>query len=147
MNSPRFQRSNLIVADLDRALTFYEGVLGFTEVFRKPHNPESYSLTVFDIPEEAEIRFSVLSAPDQPRVLALTEVAGIELLGVPLPRRNALVIECSDPDEVIQGAISLGLKVYPEEILETFDGRIGREIGIVDFDENLVVIYLVPPAE
>jgi catechol 2,3-dioxygenase-like lactoylglutathione lyase family enzyme len=141
MNSPRFQRSNLVVADIDRALTFYAGVLGFEEVFRKPHNPESYSLTVMEIPTEAAIGFSV------PRVLALTEIAGVKLEQVALPRRSALVVECSHPDEVVRGARSLGLKVYPEEVLETFDGRIGREIGIVDFDENLVVIYLVPPAE
>jgi catechol 2,3-dioxygenase-like lactoylglutathione lyase family enzyme len=147
MNSPRFQRSNLVVADIDRALTFYAGVLGFEEVFRKPHNPKSYSLTVMEIPTEAEIGFSVLSAPNQPRVLALTEIAGVKLEQVALPRRSALVVECSHPDEVVRGARSLGLKVYPEEVLETFDGRIGREIGIVDFDENLVVIYLVPPAE
>ena len=44
---------------------------------------------------------------------------------------------------VVTGAAALGLTVYPEERLETNDGRIGREIGIVDFDDNLVVIYTI----
>ena len=45
------------------------------------------------------------------------------------------------------GARNLGLKVHEEAELHTNDGRIGREIGIVDFDGNLVVIYLIPDAE
>jgi len=38
------------------------------------------------------------------------------------------------------------LTVYPEDKLITKDGREGREIGIVDFDGNLVVIYLITKA-
>ena len=41
------------------------------------------------------------------------------------------------------GARALGLQVYAEELLKTHDGRLGREIGIVDFDDNLVVIYKI----
>jgi hypothetical protein len=41
------------------------------------------------------------------------------------------------------GARALGLTVYDEEVLKTQDGRTGREIGIVDFDDNLVVIYKI----
>ena len=47
------------------------------------------------------------------------------------------------PDAVMAGARGLGLQVYDEEILKTQDGRTGREIGIVDFDDNLVVIYKI----
>lgn len=143
----RFQRGNFVVEDIDRALTFYRDVLGFTEEFRLPHNPDSYSIAVFDIPEGATIGFSVLSAPGQPRVMALTEVkveGGLD--PVPHPRRSAIVLETADPDAVMAGARELGLHVYEEEVLKTHDGRVGREIGIVDFDDNLVVIYLIPDA-
>ena len=139
----RFQRANFVVADIDRALTFYRDVLGFTEEYRLPHNPQSYSLAVFAMPPGAKIGFSVLSAPGQPRVMALTEVTEPPLAPVPPPRRAAIVLDIADPDAVMDGARALGLTVYDEEELVTPDGRVGREIGIVDFDDNLVVIYRI----
>ncbi|WOE75394.1 VOC family protein [Alterisphingorhabdus coralli] len=142
----RFQRANFLVADMERALTFYRDVLGFTEEFRLGHNPKSYSLAVFDMPVGAELAFVTLSTESQVRVMALTEVKGVELTAVPHPRRSAIVLEVADPDAVMAGARKLGLHVYEEEVLRTHDGRVGREIGIVDFDDNLVVIYLIEDA-
>ena len=142
----RLQRANFVVASIERALTFYRDVLGFTEAFRHDHNPESYSLEVFAIPAGARIGFSVLSAENQPRVMALTEIAQIDLAPVPHPRRSAIVLDVADPDAVMAGARALGLQVYPEGELTTHDGRLGREIAIVDFDDNLVVIYAIPEA-
>ena len=139
----RFQRGNFVVADLDRALKFYKGVLGFSEEYRLGHNPKSYSIPVFNIPEGAELAFVTLNSPTQRRVMALTEISGVPLAPVPHPRRSAIVVEVGDPDKVMADARSLGLHVYPEEKLVTGDGRIGREIGIVDFDDNLVVIYKI----
>ena len=139
----RFQRGNFVVSDLDRALTFYEGVLGFEVTYRKGHNPDSYSIPVFDIPEGAELGFAILSLPGQPRVMALSQITAIEMPPVPHPRRGAIVLEVQDPDKVMAESRALGLHVYEEGRLETHDGRIGREIGIVDFDDNLVVIYLI----
>jgi catechol 2,3-dioxygenase-like lactoylglutathione lyase family enzyme len=143
MSGVRFQRGNHVVADLDRALTFYRDVLGFEVTYILPPNPQSYSYPVFDIPREAVMRFCTLSTDTQPRVMALTEVKGIALAPVPHPRRSAIVLECDDPDAVMAGARALGLEVYAEEVLHTNDGRVGREIGIVDFDDNLVVIYKI----
>lgn len=143
MSGVRFQRGNHVVRDLDRALTLYRDVLGFDVTFTLPHNPHSYSIPVFAIPEGAELRFCVLSTETQARVMALTEIAGVELPSVPHPRRSAIVLEIDDPDAVVAGARELGLEVYPEEVLRTPDGRVGREIGIVDFDDNLIVIYKI----
>ena len=47
---------------------------------------------------------------------------------------------------MVAGARQLGLQIYAEERLETHDGRVGREIGIVEFDDNLVVIYRITKA-
>ena len=141
MGGVRFQRGNHVVADLDRALAFYEGVLGFDVTFVLPPNPASYSYAVFDIPRDAVMRFCVLSTATQERVMALTEVKGLDLPALPHPRRSAIVLEIDDPDAVMAGARALGLQVYGEEVLHTKDGRVGREIGIVDADDNLVVIY------
>lgn len=143
MSGVRFQRGNYIVASLDRALTFYRDVLGFDVTFVLPHNPASYSYPVFDIPRDAAMRFCVLSTASQERVMALTEITGVELVALPHPRRSAIVLEIKDVDSVIAGARALGLQIYDEEVLITKDGRKGREIGIVDFDDNLVVIYKI----
>lgn len=146
MSGVRFQRGNHVVADLDRALRLYRDVLGFEVSFTLPPNPHSYSYAVFDIAREAVMRFCVLSTETQERVMALTEVKGVALAPVPHPRRSAIVLEVGDPDAVMAGAQALGLTVYDEEVLKTKDGRIGREIGIVDFDDNLIVIYKITGA-
>ncbi|MEM7765493.1 MAG: VOC family protein [Pseudomonadota bacterium] len=146
MANVRFQRGNFVVADLDRALQFYEGVLGFTIDYRQGHNPDSYSFPVFEIPADAELGFVTLSLPDQTRVMALTEIKHPSAETVHHPRRSAIVLEAFDLDTVVGGAKALGLQVYDEEVLHTNDGRVGREIGIVDFDDNLVVIYKIGAA-
>lgn len=143
MTGLRFQRGNYVVADLDRALTFYRDVLGFEVTYILPPNPKSYSYSVFAVPPEAVMRFCVLSTQTQVRVMALTEIAGLSLAGVPHPRRSAVVLEIDELDGAIAGALALGLTVYEEEVLRTQDGRVGREIGIVDFDDNLVVLYKI----
>ncbi|MEM7327612.1 MAG: VOC family protein [Pseudomonadota bacterium] len=139
----RFQRGNFVVADLERALEFYRDVLGFEVAYQKGHNPDSYSIPVFNIPDGAQLGFCTLSTRDQVRVMALTEIKGVPLPPVPAPRRSAIVLDVEDPDTIMSGARALGLTIYPEERLETNDGRVGREIGIVDFDDNLIVIYTI----
>lgn len=143
MSGIRFQRGNHLVADLDLALRFYKDVLGFSVTYILPPKAESYSYPVFDIPKSAQMRFCALSTDTQERVMALTEVTGIDLPPLLHPRRSAIVVEVDDPDAVMAGARALGLTVYQEEVLKTQDGRIGREIGIVDFDDNLIVIYKI----
>ena len=141
----RLQRPTVLVADLDRALSFYRDVLGFEVVFTKDSDAASYSYTVFDIPRDAGLRFCVLGTPEQRNCLALSEVEGLGPI-TDTPRRSAVVVECTDFDRVVEGARKLGLTVYPEETLLTKDGREGREIGILDFDGNLVAVYLITKA-
>lgn len=141
----RFQRGNYVVSDLDRALTFYCGVLGFTLNFTKDSPDDSYSYPVFEIGRDRSIRFAVLDLPDQPRVMALTEVSGV-LENVPYPRRTAIVLEVGNVDAVVAAANAINCHVYDEGELLTHDGRQGREVGLVDFDGNLAVIYHIPAA-
>ena len=136
----RFQRSNFVVSNLEESYKFYCGVLGMELTFEKVSEPDSYSYDVFEIQQSHQLRFAILSTACQPRVMALTEVS--PALAEPvLPRRSAIVLDVADVDAVVAGAQGLGLKVYREDALETHDGRKGREIGIVDRDGNLVVIY------
>lgn len=139
----RFQRANFVVSDLDRSLEFYRDVLGFEVAFVKESDDASYSYPVFEIDRDAAIRFAVLSAPGQPRVMALTEVSR-PLEPVPYPRRAAIVLEVGDVDAVVGRARAAGCHVYAEGELLTHDGRRGREVGLVDYDGNLTVIYRIP---
>ena len=142
MSGVRFQRGNFVVANIERSLQFYRDILGFSVAFTKDSESDSYSYPVFEIPSDRKMRFAVLNTESQLRVMALTEVAG-ELKPVPYPRRSAIVLEMPDLDTVLEKSRAAGLKVYPEERLVTQDGREGREVGIVDFDDNLVVLYWI----
>ena len=141
----RFQRSNFVVANIERALTFYKDVLGFEVVFIKESAADSYSYDVFEIAKSNAMRFAVLGTPEQANVMALTEVPDAKPITAK-PRRSAIILEILEIDRVVEQSKALGLKVYPEDKLITKDGREGREIGIVDFDGNLVVIYLITKA-
>lgn len=142
MSGPRFQRANFVVSDLDRALGFYRDILGMRVEFTKESDASSYSYPVFEIPRDRRLRFAVLSLENQPRVMALTEVSG-RLEPVPRPRRGAIVVEHPEIDGVTAAAREAGLTVYEEEHLVTQDGREGREVGVVDFDDNLVLLYFI----
>ena len=142
----RFQRGNFIVGNIEKSLRLYRDVLGFELAFVKDSPDDSYSYPVFEIETSHKLRFAVLSTAEQVRVMALTEVTA-DLPAVPHPRRAAIVLEVGDVDAVCEGARALGCQVYEEEELHTHDGRVGREVGIVDFDDNLIVIYKIPAGE
>lgn len=142
----RFQRANFTVGSLEESYKFYCDVLGMFLTFEKDSEPDSYSYDVFEIDHKHKMRFAVLSTASQPRVMALTEVTEPSLEEAAFPRRSAIVLDVADVDAVVSGARELGLKVYHEDALETHDGRKGREVGIVDRDGNLVVIYNIPAA-
>ena len=142
----RFQRANFVVTDLDRALRFYRDALGLKLDFVKNSPDDSYSYDVFEIDPSQPIRFAVLSTETQVRVLALTELPGATLDAVPNPRRSAIVLEVGDVDGVVAAARDAGCHVYSEDELVTHDGRVGREVGFVDHDGNLTVIYHIPQA-
>ena len=139
--SVRFQRANFLVSDIEAALRFYVDVLGMEVAFRRPHRDESYSHVVFELDRSKPVGFVCLSTPTEPRVMGLTEVAG--LVRHPAPRRATIVLHVDDPDAVIARARADGYEVIPEQELVTHDGRRGREIGLLDADGNVVVIYRI----
>lgn len=140
----RFQRANFTVSSLEESYKFYCDILGMSLTFEKESEADSYSYPVFEIDAQHKLRFAILSTASQPRVMALTEVSHPGLDAPALPRRSAIVLDVANVDAVVDGAKGLGLKVYHEDRLETHDGRVGREVGIVDRDGNLVVIYQIP---
>ena len=139
----RFQRANYVVSDLDRALTFYRDVLGLSVTFVKDSDEASYSYEVFGLPPDP-LRFCVLSAGEQANVMALTEAPG--MTPTEAPRRAGVVFETPEIASIVEQSRALGLTVFSEDHLVTKDGREGVEYGILDFDGNLVVVYLITKA-
>ena len=140
----RFQRANYIVSDLKKSLKLYCDVLGFINQYESDAPDDSYSYDVFEIDHSKKVRWAVLGTENQLRVMALTEIQEANLQAVPLPRRSAIVIDVGNIDRIVEEATNLKCKIHHEDELMTHDGRIGREVGIVDFDGNLVVIYNIP---
>jgi len=69
-----YKRVTLVVVDIERSLTIYQDILGFTINYIKDSAADSYSYPVFKIPKEAKIRFGVLDSPSQERTTGLTEI-------------------------------------------------------------------------
>ena len=139
----RFQRTNFLVSDLDRALVLYRDTLGMKVDLIKESEEDSYSYDVFEIDRSIKLNFALLSYENQPRVMALTELGKDNLAKASHPRRSAIVIEVTDVDDILNKALESNFKIYREEKLVTHDGREGREIGILDDDGNLTVIYKI----
>ena len=87
---PHIKRPNLVVSDIERALTIYRDILGLTASDIGTSSPDSYSYPVFNIPDGAQIRGATLHEPGEQRVLALTELATLDLA----PPRRGAAYEC-----------------------------------------------------
>ena len=142
----RFQRANYLVSNKERALLLYRDILGMSLDFMKVSEEDSYSYDVFDIDESIAIEFALLSYQDQARVMALTILGDGNLEKNPLPRRAAICIEVDDVDDAVSKCNENGFHCYGEDHLITHDGREGKEVGILDDDGNLIVIYKIEKA-
>lgn len=143
-----FKRVTLVVADIDRALTIYRDVLGFTVDEVSESSASSYSYPVFKIDPAAKIRFATLSAgPEQVRTLALTEVKGMELPSPGRPFMTASVIRVDDLDATFERLEALGLETVPAKIAERPGEFRFVERAFVDFDGHLIVLYQMLPLE
>lgn len=135
-----YKRVTLVVADIERSLTIYRDILGFTINSIKASEEDSYSYPVFKIPKEAKISFATLDSPTQERTLGLTEVRGVEL---PKPKgiiMNASVIKVPDLSLVIKKIQALGLETTEPET-DSNDHFTFLEQAFIDFDGHLIVLY------
>ena len=142
----RFQRANYLVSNKERALLLYGDILGMNLDFMKVSEEDSYSYDVFDIDDSIPIEFALLSYEDQPRVMALTILGDGNLEQNPTPRRAAICIEVNDVDDIVSKCKANDFNCYRDDHLITHDGREGKEVGILDDDGNLVVIYKIEKA-
>jgi len=142
-----YKRITMVIADIDRSLTIYRDILGFTVHHINESDADSYSYPVFQIPKEAKIRFCTLDSPDQVRTLGFTEVKGIELPKERHPHMTASVIRVKDLEQVMAKIAALGLYTTEIETDTNTNGMTFKEQAFVDFDGHLIVLYEMLQAE
>ena len=141
------KRVNLVVADLERALTVYRDILGFKVFEVHESSTTSYSYPVFNFPKRAKLRFATLDSASEPRALALTEVTKIRLPKRPAIHLNCPVIRIGNFDSVHAALKATGLKIVEPQESTTPEGARFREMAFVDHDGNLVVLYELSVAQ
>jgi len=139
--SLELKRVNLVVADLDRALTIYRDVLGFSVFGISESSSTSYSYPVFNFPARAKLRFATLSTRLQPRSLALTEVRGVRLPRRPTMHLSTPVIRVGQLEAILERLRPMGVKIIAPQTSTTPENLPFIEAAFVDFDGNLIVIY------
>ncbi len=142
---PHYKRPNLVVADIDRSLTIYRDILGFSGNNIQDSSADSFSYPVFNIPLEATLRFITLGEPSEARTMALTEVTGITMAELPnAPHRTAHVIGVEDLSGKIDQIQALGLETTESKIAGGSEFRF-IEQAFTDFDGHLIVLYEILP--
>ncbi|NJP10873.1 MAG: VOC family protein [Leptolyngbyaceae cyanobacterium RU_5_1] len=137
------KRPCLLVADLERALTIYQDILGFRLDYVAEASATSYLYKVFQIPAQATLTFATLSTERELRAIALTEVKGIELPRPTPPYPIGIVIQVSDLAMAIQQIQSLELEVVQPSYFTAPPNLAFTEQGFYDFDGHLIILYEV----
>lgn len=139
---PYFQRSALIVSNIDKSLQIYQQILGFELEFIGIDSPDSYSYEIFKIDNSIQTKFATLSSKSQQRTLALMEVPNQIFYSENQLRISAIVIQVQDLET---------LKIELEKLnLQTCrmvrhdnpaKGPARLEMAFYDFDLHPVVLY------
>ena len=144
---PHMKRPNLVVADLQRSKDIYEGVLGLTASPVSTSAPDSFSYPVFNIPQDAPIRSMTFHEPGEQRVMALTELASLDL---PKPHSapfmSTVVIGITDLEGKFAKLEDIGLKVTETRIAGGADFKF-IEQAFIDPDGHLIVCYEILPGK
>ena len=139
--SPDLKRINLIVSDLDQSLGIYRDVIGM-EVFEiKNSEKGSYAYKVFNLPEDADMRYASLNIGSKTRGFSLTEIKNAELPSLDGIKMTTAVIQVKGLREIYDKIIDMNL--YSTEIDEdtTPEGITFAEFSFADYDGHLVVLY------
>jgi catechol 2,3-dioxygenase-like lactoylglutathione lyase family enzyme len=138
---PYFQRTTLVVDDLDRSLEVYRDLLGLSLEYVGDDASDPFAYEVFGIPERIRIRFATLSSEIQQRTMALLEAPGLAAERRDPPRAT-VVFQVASVPAVLDGAARLGLRTCePHTTLTPDKGPPRTESAFYDPDGNPVVIY------
>lgn len=139
--SPDLKRMNLIVSDLDQSLEIYRDVIGM-EVFEiKNSEKGSYAYKVFNLPEDADMRFASLNIGPKKRGFSLTEIKNAQLPSLDGIKMTTAVIQVEGLKEIYDKIVDMNL--YSTAIDEdlTPEGIVFSEFSFTDYDGHLVVLY------
>ena len=139
--SPDLKRINLIVSDLDQSLVIYRDVIGM-EVFEiKNSEKGSYAYKVFNLPQDADMRYASLNIGSKTRGFSLTEIKNAKLPSYDGIKMTTAVIQVKGLREIYDKIIDMNL--YSTEIDEdtTPEGITFAEFSFTDYDGHLVVLY------
>ena len=139
--SPDLKRINLIVSDLDRSLEIYRDVIGM-EVFEiKNSKKGSYAYKVFNLPENAEMRFASLNVGSKSRGFSLTEIKNTELPSLDGIKMTTAVIQVEGLREIYKKIVKMNLNSTAIDEDLTPEGETFAEFSFTDYDGHLVVLY------
>lgn len=115
---------NLYTADMDKAVAFYQGLLGGTQTFRTPAD---------GTPKHVELRLGGV-------IMALSSRAEVARQGLPEPTSGnplELVVGCDSADDAVAALRAAGTPVLVEPYSH-FSGH--RRAYVADPDGNWIVI-------
>lgn len=135
------RRPTLMVKDMDQSLSLYRDILGFQLGNLKVDHAESYAYTVFNIPQGTEIRHATFDTDKEKRVLSLVEVKSMPNRTEHNLRTSTVLINANGRlTEILSQLESDGYMILPEHKL----GETGKEVGFIDRDGHLIVLYEFP---
>jgi len=138
------QRATLTVADLERSLGFYHGILGLT-VSARSHYDTPALRQIFKLPPGSRPELVLLDAGSgQPRALALVHAEGV----APDQQGNihhapALLFNTAEMDRIHEAMLDSGFEILlaPSPMYD-FDGNpFGREAAYLDPDGVRVILF------
>lgn len=140
------KRPNLVVPDLDAALEFYVGHLGFKFAYAEDSavNPESnFAYGVFNFDPTKAIRQATLNTSTEERGFALTEVVGLEAEISRTPSLSTLVVQTKRFMDLRADLIADGYTVtdFNDTSKKNPSGMGILEMGVLDPAGHLIVVF------
>jgi catechol 2,3-dioxygenase-like lactoylglutathione lyase family enzyme len=137
--SPVVNRTNFLVADLDRSLALYRDILGFKVNVTMPIRPDSYMYDIFGVDRTAKLRLAFLAGADGKfGTIGLTEVKGVER-GAPGPAFPSVLIVAIENGIESLHEKTRAAKLDTTQIYElTNPAR--REFILTDLDGNRILL-------
>jgi catechol 2,3-dioxygenase-like lactoylglutathione lyase family enzyme len=140
--APVVNRTNFLVADLDRSLQLYRDILGFKVNAMMPVRPESYMYDIFRVDRAAKLRLAFLAGGDgRFGSIGLTEVKGAARPAAAGAYPSVLILEIKGGIEALHGKVrAAGLEAT--HIYE-LTNPVRQEFILTDADGNRVLLMQV----
>ena len=112
------------------------------EVFEiKNSKKGSYAYKVFNLPENAEMRFASLNVGSKSRGFSLTEIKNTELPSLDGIKMTTAVIQVEGLREIYKKIVKMNLNSTAIDEDLTPEGEKFAEFSFTDYDGHLVVLY------